>query len=181
LVDAGSCKPHPQKLFSVAIRPKEHVTATVQSCAYPASPGCACLTMQLSGQSFSTRILCGAWLGIELRIIHSSTICRNCSHADIADDSQFNLLVHSGESLFIMSCDFPQKHFRGALQLGSQSPDETSQPALFRSIFAEVSPYMCTQCCLLLRGRATCIVEPGFSALLPQRCGPLEFEGSCHH
>jgi hypothetical protein len=173
LVDAGSCRPHQHKLFSVAIRHNEHVTATVQSCAYPASNGRACLTVQLSGQSFSTSISCGAWLSIELRITHSSTICVNCS--------QFNLSVLISESLFNLSCDFPQKHFCGALQLGSQSPDEASQPALFRSIFAEVSPHMCTQCRLSLRGCAASAAEPGFSAPLPQRCRPLELEGSCCH
>jgi hypothetical protein len=192
LIDAASCKPHPQQLFSVAIRHKEHLTATLQSAAYPAADGRARLTLQLSEKSFSTCIPCGAWLAVALRIIDSGAACSDCSLSAIVGASRFILSVSIGDASFDISSHFPQNHFRGALQLGSRSPDAAVQPAIFRSIFAEVSLYACALCrppprdgpspCELQPASgvlqpASGVPEPGFSAPLPLRCAPLEFEG----
>jgi hypothetical protein len=179
LIDAASCKPHPQQLFSVAIRHKEHLTATVQSVAYPAADGRALLTLQLSERSFSTRISCGAWLAVALCIIDPGAVCSVCSLSGTVGTSRFMLSASIGDASFDISTDVPQNIFRGALQLGSRSPDATAQPAIFRSIFADVSLHVCALCRPPPRHGPSSSPEPepGFSAPLPLRCTPPEFEG----
>jgi hypothetical protein len=177
LVDASSCKQSPQSLFSIAAGRGVHLSAVAQACAYPAADGRARLTLQLCEKSFSTCFTCGHWLTAQLRITDSLARCASCSHTVANSVSQFTLSITIGDDSFIISSDFPQNHFRGALQLGSRAPDAAPQPAVFRSIFAEVSPHICARCSVALPAHASCVVEPGFSARLPLRCGALDVEG----
>jgi hypothetical protein len=177
-VDAACCKASPQSLFSVAVRQKEHLTAVVQSCAYPVADGCARLTLRLCEQSFSTNFACGAWVAVVLRITHSGAACSSCSQSSRTAASQFTLSVTFGDASFTVSNDFPQNHFRGALQLGSRAPETATQPAVFRCIFAEAWAQLCPQCSLTQPAPLSRMIQPCFSAPLPLRCNPLELEGS---
>jgi hypothetical protein len=178
LVDAASCKHSPQSLFSVAICHKKQLTAVVQSCAYPVADGCARLTLRFCERSFSTTFACGAWVAAALRITDSGSACSSCAQSFLTDASQFTLSASFGNASFTVSNDYPQNHFRGALQLGSRTPELATQPTVFRCIFAEISSQLCTQCSLTQLAPLSCIMEPGFSAPLPLRCNPLDLEGS---
>jgi hypothetical protein len=172
LVDAASCTPSPQSLFSVPIRHHTHLLGAVQLCAYPAAHACARLSLQLGEQVFSTCFPCGAWIAAELRVTHSGAACSSSSRSSPRRTSPFTLSLTVGSASFAVSDDFPQSYFRGSLCFGSRGPETTAQPAVFRNVFALVSPHSCSRCSAL-----PLAPEPGFLALLPLRCSPPDVEG----
>ncbi len=179
LVDAASCKRSPQTLFSMAVGRNDNLFATVQSCSYPSARESVKLTLRLCDQSFSTNIACGSWIAASLSIADTTSHCPTCaSGISLAPSAAAAcaLRVTIADSSFIVSNDFPQRHFREALHLGALSA-ETAQPALFRDIVAEFMPCTCAQCLPSHFALPSCTVEPGFLAPLQLRCNPLDVEG----
>jgi hypothetical protein len=177
LVDAASCTPSPQMLFSMTVRRNERLRATVQSCQYPAAYGLVRLSIQLCDRSFSTNIPCGSWVSTSLSISGAHADCPKCSSARSAD-ANFTLCVTAGDSSFLMTNDFPQSHFREALNIGCCTNENATQPAVWRDIVAGVVPNACAQCKLLAPSAfPPCVIEPGFLAPLSLRCNPMDIEG----
>jgi hypothetical protein len=182
LVDAASCTPSPQMLFSMTVRRNERLCVTVQSCQYPAAHGLVRLSLQLCDRLFSTSIPCGSWVSTSLCICGAHADCPKCSsarsRAPSSANANFSLCVTAGDSSFLMTSDFPQSHFREALNVGCSTNEKATQPAVFRDIVASFAPNMCAQCMLLAPSAfPPCVVEPGFLAPLSLRCNAVDIEG----
>ena len=191
LVDFASCTRSPHSLFSLAVRPKEHLLASVESCSYPTTQGFARLTLALGEKSFSTKIPCGSWVAVRFLITDASQGCSECGHTPPSSNSdsppisssavaKFALHVAIGEASFLVSDNLPHNHFRESLLMGSRTLDKMAQPSLFRDVVAEVSSPLCIQCAMVMTAALkSWVVEPGFSASLPLRCSPLCLAGNC--